>query len=233
METVVIYPPKKDFGKLIIGLLGLGLSVVALFLFLLPIFKKEVSYRIKKAFAHQSVVANGEENEGLRIKMSLAGGKPDEEKTSSSKVKEFRLVIPKIDVDVPVFANIDPNDEQTYKEILTKGVAHAKDTHLPGQLGSSFIFGHSTDFPWNVGWMNAVFYLLKELEKGDKVYVFYNDKRLEYLVTEKRIVEPEEVALLKSRLSEERLILQTCWPPGTRLKRLLVICHPKSHSIDK
>lgn len=230
MESIVIYPPQRNYGRLIVGLLGFGFSLVVLFLFLLPVFRKEISYRLKKVFGQKTALAK-DTQEGLEIKINLTDQNSVKQNVPSSEVKEFRLAIPKIGVDTTVFANVDVNDEEAYKEALVKGVAHAKGSYLPGQLGSSFIFGHSTDYPWNVGWMNAVFYLLKELERGDEVYVYYNGKRLDYLVTDKRIVEAEEVAFLKSRLSEERLILQTCWPPGTRLKRLLVICHPKDFAL--
>lgn len=230
----IIYPPQINLKRLFLGLAGLIFSLTALAIFFFPVVTKELQYQAKKVFAHNTALPE-EKDEDLKIKIDLSDQNPEDKPTSlpSSENENFRLVVPKINVDTTVFANVDPADEEVFKEVLAKGVAHAKGSYLPGQLGSSYIFGHSTDYPWNVGWMNAVFYLLKELQPGDQVYIYYQDKRLDYQVSEKKIVEPKEVAFLKSRLSEERLILQTCWPPGTRLKRLLVISHPKTYSVDK
>ena len=66
----------------------------------------------------------------------------------------------------------------------------------------------------------------KEFAKeGDTV--IYKGKRYIYRVTNKLIVDPNEVKYLTKRLNYEQLTLQTCWPPGTTLKRLLVIAKPE------
>ena len=41
------------------------------------------------------------------------------------------------------------------------------------------------------------------------------------------IIDPDEVSLLtQAQESGEQLVLQTCWPPGTTWKRLIVIAKP-------
>jgi sortase A len=137
--------------------------------------------------------------------------------------EDFSIVIPKIAAVAPVFPNIDPFDKSKYLQVLYKGVAHAKGTPFPGQEGNTYLFAHSTDTFINVGRYNAVFYLLGKLEKGDKIDIYYKGEKIEYEVTEKKIVPPSTVEYLGTIDEGRTLTLQTCYPPGTTLKRLVVI----------
>ena len=142
---------------------------------------------------------------------------------------EFSIVIPKIGASAKVFANVDSSDEKSYQQILHQGVAHPKTTVFPGLLGNIYLFAHSTDNFWNVGRYNAVFYLLKDLQPGDEITVFYQNIRHDYIVTGSQIVNPNDVSHIVNAQKEnsETLILQTCWPPGTIFQRLLVFAKPK------
>lgn len=140
----------------------------------------------------------------------------------------FDILIPKIGANAKVFPNVDPSNEKEYVATLQKGVAHAKGTVFPGMNGIMYLFAHSTDNWWNVGRYNAVFYLLKDMRIGDDVVMFFQDKRYNYKVTDSKIVDPDAVDYLtKSQsISKQLLILQTCWPPGTTWKRLVVFAEP-------
>ncbi len=143
------------------------------------------------------------------------------------KDTQFDILIPKIGANSQVFANVDPSNPDNYLPILKKGVAHARGTSLPGEPGSIYLFAHSTDNFWDVGLYNAVFYLLKNLNPGDSVTIFYLGKRFDYAVTDTKIVDPNDVSFItQSRQTGSQLVLQTCWPPGTTWKRLLVIAKP-------
>ena len=122
----------------------------------------------------------------------------------------------------------DTEKARTYLDALNKGVAHALGTSLPGENGHIFLFAHSTDYFWNVGSYNAIFYLLQKLEKGDQVNIFYRGVRYVYYVTGSTVVDPSQVEYLTRKSNKEFLTLQTCWPPGTTLKRLLVFASPAS-----
>jgi sortase A len=135
---------------------------------------------------------------------------------------DFSIVIPKIAANAKVLPNIDPTEEKIYLPALQKGVAHAQGTAFPGEGGHIFLFAHSTDYFWNVGAYNAVFYLLYKLEQNDEVNLFYKGQRYVYKVIGKEIVDPKQVEYLTRKSNREFLTLQTCWPPGTTLKRLLV-----------
>lgn len=138
------------------------------------------------------------------------------------KDTNFGIVIPKIGANANIIANVDPANEPVYLEALKHGVAHASGTAFPGEGGHIFLFAHSTDYIWNVGTYNAVFYLLYKLEKGDEVDVFYKGQRYVYKVIDKKIVDPSQVEYITRKTNNEFLTLQTCWPPGTTLKRQLV-----------
>ncbi|MBI2074672.1 MAG: sortase [Candidatus Levybacteria bacterium] len=145
------------------------------------------------------------------------------------KDTNFSIVIPKIGANSQVFPNIDSSNENEFLPILQKGVAHAKGTVFPGKKGNIYLFAHSTDNFWDVGRYNAVFYLLKDLTIGDEVVMFFENNRYNYKVSETKIVDSNDVSSLvnSQKQNQETLILQTCWPPGTTWKRLLVIAKPK------
>src|SRR3990167_6176865 len=160
---------------------------------------------------------------------SLLGG----ENTAKGKIlvppdPNFSIIVEKIGASAPVIANVNAADKTTYDQALKRGVAHALGTSFPGQPGVSYLFAHSTDTIFNVPRFNAVFYLLKDLEAGDRVVLFFNGRRFDYIVVERKITEPEDVSYFTLKTEEQILVLQTCYPPGTTWKRLLVIAKPAS-----
>ncbi len=138
------------------------------------------------------------------------------------KDPEFSIVVPKIAANAKVIPNVDPANEREYLRALKKGVAHAKGTAFPGEGGHIYLFAHSTDYIWNVGTYNAVFYLLYKLERGDEINIFYKGKRYVYKVIGKTIADPKQVEYLTRKTNKEFLTLQSCWPPGTTWKRILI-----------
>ncbi|MBN1263615.1 MAG: sortase [Candidatus Pacebacteria bacterium] len=139
---------------------------------------------------------------------------------------DFGLVIPKIQVNARVVANVPEDDKNAYQAALKKGVAHAAGSVLPGEEGTIYLFGHSTDYIFNVSRFNALFYLLNKLEAGDRLSLFYQAKRFEYEVAEKKVLNPNQLDEVNLTFDQNQLILQTCWPPGTTWKRLLVFAKP-------
>ena len=145
----------------------------------------------------------------------------------------FSLLIPKVGANEKVFPNVDPDNEKAFLPLLYKGVAHARGTVFPGMPGNIYLFAHSSDNFWDVGRYNAIFYLLKDMLPGDDIVIFFENRRHNYVVTGSQIVEASDVSYLvngqgeSGKGKEEKLILQTCWPPGTTWKRLLVLARPK------
>jgi sortase A len=134
----------------------------------------------------------------------------------------FSIVVPKIEAASNIVPNVDITDEALYMGALEQGVAHAAGTHFPGQGESIYLFSHSTDSPLNVTRLNAVFYLLRKLEPGDQVLVFFADKLYQYEVDYKTVVPSSDVSWLAHDFGTEHLVLQTCDPPGTSINRMII-----------
>lgn len=185
-----------------------------------PAIYEEARYQIDQARGITYVVAPESQFGNV---MHLASN----EKILQAKDPFFSILIPRIGANSRVIPNIDASNEKEYVAALQKGVAHAKGSVFPGLKGTTYLFAHSTDSFFNVGRYNAVFYLLKDMKIGDPIVVFFQNHRFNYTVTDTKIIDPNEVDLLtKSQQSEEQLVLQTCWPPGTTFKRLVVIAKP-------
>ena len=134
----------------------------------------------------------------------------------------FSIFIPKIDAKANIIPNVNAANENEFDAALAKGVAHAAGTYFPGQGKNMFLFAHSTDSPFNFTRYNAVFYLLTKLEQGDRIVLYFLDKKYIYEIQTKVIAQPADTSWLYKNFGTETLILQTCDPPGTTIRRLLV-----------
>jgi LPXTG-site transpeptidase (sortase) family protein len=139
----------------------------------------------------------------------------------------FSVVVPKIEANEPIIANVDTSDEKAYTEALKKGIAQAKGTCFPGMDCTMYLFAHSAGSSIVAARYNAVFYLLNKLETGDQILIYYEGKKILYEATGKEIVGADDTKYITDVGNEERLILQTCDPPGTVNNRLLVFAKPK------
>ncbi len=194
----------------------IGFAVIFLIFSIFPIFKEEILYR-----AGQKQLKITKTGFGDLIKTAEAQRIKDEAQNYGVNAY-FAIVIPKIGAKANIIANVDSSKEEEYLAALEKGVAHAKGTYFPGQGKTIYLFAHSTDTQFNALRFNAVFFLLNEMEKGDQIIIYFLDKKYLYEVTDKLIVPPTDTSWFNPGESE-RLILQTCYPPGTSWQRLLVI----------
>ncbi|NMB57323.1 sortase, partial [Candidatus Beckwithbacteria bacterium] len=144
-------------------------------------------------------------------------------KSNSLLTEIFYLQIPKINLFSPVITNIDAADETAYKKALDQGIAHAAGTALPGEGKMIFLFAHDVDFSFDLSRYNALFYNLKDLEAKDPLTLFYDNKEYQYEVLKKLITDPSDTSALEEYKNQDVLIMQTCYPPGTTWKRLLVV----------
>lgn len=139
---------------------------------------------------------------------------------------EFSLIIPKIGVNTPVIKDVDPQNSSQYQSALSRGLAHARGSSFPGLGSNVFIFAHSANSWYQANRYNAVFYLIDKLGVGDTVISYYQNHPYYYSVTEKKIVNSQSVEYISPPTSASTLTLMTCWPPGTTLRRLLIIAKP-------
>lgn len=224
---------RKDYFKVFflrtVGNFLLLSAVAGVFLTFLPAISAEIVYRRDQAVGQRYILA-GDKDRGSLEKKTFAGLLNVPEPLSISPLStDFGVVIPKIAANAKVIANVDPGNQGVYTEALRRGVAHASGTVYPGQVGNTFLFAHSVGNFWEVNRWNAVFYLLRELAPGDKVDLFYLGRRYVYTVYDKKVVDASEVGYITTQANFPMLTLQTCWPPGTTLKRLLVFARLKTN----
>jgi len=144
-----------------------------------------------------------------------------------------RLIIPRIDKNIPVVRvssqSLIQRDwgslENEIQGALQSGVVHYPGTAVPGQSGNIAITGHSSYFAWDPGRFKDVFALLHELVEGDRLVIYWDQKKYVYEVTDIDVVLPDDIEVLK-QTPDDRLTLITCTPVGTNLKRLIVTAKP-------
>ncbi len=133
------------------------------------------------------------------------------------------IIIEKIDVNTPIIFDVSVTDKDQYFRALEDGVAHANGTALPGaRPGNTYLFAHSTPNPLEIKKYGAVFTLLNKLEPRDRITIFADHVRYDYLVTEIKVVKSFDLSPLIDPVTVPTLTLQTCDPPGVPINRLIV-----------
>lgn len=205
MKTKKERSKKKNYLKFISNVLILSGVLVIGLIFYSPVVQ-EIKYRLRTVVLNPKyIIHNTKYKEENIVPVST----------------DFGIVIPKINANAKIFYNVNPYDKKEFLPVLKKGVAHAKGTFFPGGGKNIYLFAHSTDAFYNAGSYNAVFFLIGKLNKGDEIDIYYKGQLFKYFVFEKKVVGPQATEYLK-HTNEEILTLQTCYPPGTTLRRLIV-----------
>jgi len=136
--------------------------------------------------------------------------------------KPDSVEIPKIGITAPLVL-IESAANKDITAALKKGVVHYSQSVLLGEEGQTVILGHSAPSGWpkiNYDW---VFSRLNELVPGDEVIINYQNREYRYLMTKKYFLKPgQDIPGGDLTNSENMLILISCWPPGTNIKRIAV-----------
>lgn len=184
-------------------LFGLGLSALVLFIITFIFFNE--AYIAPFISPNQSVSATpiiGEQN-------GPVGPEP-------------KIVIPKINLEVPVVFGLNTITEDEIQNALEGGVVHYASSPNPGEVGNSVIVGHSSNNILNKGKYKFAFVLLKRLEAEDTFFVHKDGVRYTYKVYKKEIVAPDNVSVLGTQERANTITLITCDPPGTSVNRLII-----------
>ncbi len=219
-----------------IGYLIFLVGLVGLVFMLGPLVRVEAGYRLDRVLGVKRTVpkivaspaAPASFGQTGASPVASAGGPVDFSKVSASENSiipvstEYGIVIEKINANARIIPAVNPANEREYVAALGSGVAEALGSTPPGQPGNLYLFSHSTDAPWNIVRFNAIFYLLRELEKGDRIIIFYRNIRYDYIVYDKVTTKADDVSYLTNRYDLPVLTLQTCDPPGTLLNRLII-----------
>ena len=98
---------------------------------------------------------------------------------------------------------------------LEYGPGYILGTSLPGSGGNFAIAGHRTTY-------GAPFGNLDKTEVGDTILFQTNTNQYEYLITEVKIVSPEDTYVL-GNFGDDRITLSTCHPKFSARQRLIVV----------
>ncbi len=201
------------------GLVMMAVAVVGIVGIYIPLGMAEVRYAWMQSdlgrLVHQtqrSFAANSQ-NKAVALAVQPTWDVPD---------VNYSINIPKIGAVSKVIPNVDAGNPTLYLAALSKGVAEAAGLSHPGEMGTTFLFAHSVGSRVDYARFNAVFYLLDKVENGDEIDIMYQQKLYKYEVVNKEILAAADTRYLVPQNQTEKLVLQTCYPPGTSWKRLVV-----------
>jgi sortase A len=120
----------------------------------------------------------------------------------------IRIQIPAIGVDAPVVEGDD-------WESLKQGAGHHIGSANPGERGNCVISAHNDIF-------GEIFRDLPELDLGHQIFVHTVNQVYQYVVMQKRVIDPEEVSVMETT-SAPVLTLISCYPYGIDTHRIVVI----------
>ena len=137
--------------------------------------------------------------------------------------KPGRLSIPRLNLQVPLVWSASAAE---FDKDLSRGVVHYPGTAMPGEQGTIYVSGHSSDYIWKKNPYGQIFSQLNVLQPGDDVFVDVYDiegqtHTYRYQVTVKNIYGPADQAQFIDN-STNKINLSTCWPIGTTKDRLVV-----------
>ena len=186
-----------------------------------PLVIAQTNYRFRRISNFNPPIANNSQ-----ISKFDFINKGPEKPSWSVPDSNYSIFIPKIEAMSRVISDVSLTSEPEYLAALKQGVAEAKGLAHPGWRGTTYLFAHSTDSPLNFARYNAVFYLLDKLTPGDKIEIVYKGKLYKYRVESREILAAGDTKYLVPQKDREILVLQTCFPPGTSWKRLVVVAKP-------
>jgi len=160
---------------------------------------------------------------GYNVSQSYTGSVSGVSTINYDLNKPGKLSIPRLNLSV---ALIWSKDVASFETDLSQGVIHYPGTALPGQTGTIYVSGHSSDYLWKKDAMRNVFAKLNFLQAGDDIFIeaygadgkVYNYR---YQVTGSNIYKPDDQAQFIDD-SGYKLNLSTCWPIGTQKNRFVV-----------
>lgn len=143
---------------------------------------------------------------------------------------DFRIVIPKLWINVPIMEMwVDSLKVKKWSDFenavqweLKKWVVHYPWTANAWQEWNLFITWHSSYYPWDNWKYKSVFAKLSYLNVWDEYFIFQNQKKYKYKITEKKVVNPDNVSVLKQESWKKISTLMTCTPVWTALRRLII-----------
>lgn len=132
--------------------------------------------------------------------------------------RENSIDISAINITAPIVFSQGSSDRD-FEVALSKGVTYFPGSALPGEDGVLILLGHSAPPGWPKIDYDWIFTDLEELNVGDQIDIYFNQKLFIYTITEKVFLEVGE-DIPSSLLNEPEVMLLSCWPPGKNIKRI-------------
>jgi len=197
----------KQKFKYLIYFLELTSVVLVLYLVVLP-FYPELKYNfvVEKKVIAQEVKTIEEFKEAAKEQINFL---PQAE----FDISPHRLIINKIGVNIPIVVS------KSSEYGLSQGAWLDPESSRPDVGGNTVITGHRFKY---LPPSNLTFYLLHKLEPDDFISVLWEGEYYFYQVKEKKIVEPENLGILK-QTDKSIITLYTCDPIYSQKNRLVVI----------
>jgi sortase A len=126
-----------------------------------------------------------------------------------------RIQIPAIGIEAPIV-------QGDGWEQLKKGVGQHIGTPNPGENGNIVLSAHNDVF-------GEIFRDLDQLEEGDKVILYTNQRTYTYIVRQSQIVEPTQVEVM-APTKEPVVTLISCYPYRIDNQRIVITAHLESES---
>lgn len=132
------------------------------------------------------------------------------EKDKSVEIDSIAIIkIDKINLELPLL-------EGATKKNLSIAPCILKESTMIGEIGNFSVAGHRS---YSYG---KQFNRLNELEIDDEIKILMNGLEYEFEVTEKFIVEPEDVWVLDGNGNDKMITLMTCTPIKVATHRLII-----------
>ncbi len=173
----------------------------------------------------QAVVTNGFYTASQVLGVSVAQANddltvnlPGVQRATKPAFETFTVTIPKLNI-TQAMVKVDGNDPD-------KSLVLLPGTALPGEKGNMFIAGHSNYFQifGQSNWYLSIFKNLHELKNGDEVIATAQGQDFRYKIVSMKVVDPKDISVIQPPDTTGRYItLMTCVPPGTFMKRLIVL----------
>lgn len=140
---------------------------------------------------------------------------PNIQVSKSQPASKYLLSIPALKINNAEVSTVDYD--------LTRHLIQYAGTSLPGENGTSVIFGHST-LPQLFDPKNykTIFANLHKIKNGDSIVADVGGVKYTYKVFSVSITSPEDTNMFEQSFDHSYITIITCTPPGTIWKRLIV-----------
>lgn len=163
------------------------------------------------------------QQQGVSGRRTAQAAAPIDNGTAINKAVPGRLDIPANKISVPIIWTKNIAD---FDADLRKGIVHYPGTAMPGDMGTSYISGHSSGYLWDRNPYKQVFAALGQVKDGTSFSITaqqMNGKTVvfHYVVERRGEYAADDQSQFVSTANSV-VALSTCWPVGTTDRRLVL-----------